>query len=488
MLEVKDVSFQYGKRNILHDVSFSVKKGELLGILGPNGSGKTTLFKLISGILTSAKGEVRIKNKNIHDYTSKELARTIAVLSQHSEQSFSYKVKEIVSLGRYAHQKNWIQTWSKEDEEMVQQAMEQTGVATFSESSIEELSGGEKQRVYLAQSLAQDPEILLLDEPTNHLDLSYQKELLDRLKEWSSEKGLTIICIFHDLNLASLYCDRLILLNNGKIENDSIPGKVLEEGRVNRVYKTMVKKSIHPSVSATQLMIAPKTTKVGNTILLDEKYLSFTSSHLSFQSPIPLKILSSGVTGAGVGWYRNFVNRHVDKSYQCDDYQKEMESYLLAKGFYPSETVSMMTAVYVEDAGFKLYHKDDFSVFIVATAGVSNAVDASKSMDHSSQMLPGTINTWIFISGKLSEQAYVQAVMTATEAKTSVLRDKQVIDPITGTLATGTSTDSILIAATQEGQLQEFAGTITPLGKVVATGVYECLVEALENRNSRLSL
>ena len=123
-----------------------------------------------------------IKGKTLQEYTTKQLAQIVAVLSQHSSQSFSYTVKETVSLGRYAHQKGWFQTWEDADEEIVQRVMKQTGISAFQNKNIQQLSGGEKQRVFLAQALAQEPKILLLDEPTNHLDLSYQKELLDLLK------------------------------------------------------------------------------------------------------------------------------------------------------------------------------------------------------------------------------------------------------------------------------------------------------------------
>ena len=208
MLDIRNLFFQYETKKILQDISFKVKKGEMVGILGPNGSGKTTLMKVISGILTPQKGQVHIKDKPINDYKTKELAKVVAVLSQHVNESFSYTVREIVSLGRYAHQSGLIQSRSARDEEMVNQVMQQTGVLTFQDKSIHELSGGEKQRVYLAQALAQEPEIILLDEPTNHLDLSFQKDLLDNLREWSKKRDLTIICIFHDLNLAGLYCDK----------------------------------------------------------------------------------------------------------------------------------------------------------------------------------------------------------------------------------------------------------------------------------------
>ncbi|MGP7819101.1 heme ABC transporter ATP-binding protein [Niallia sp. 01092] len=486
MLKVNNISFQYSGRTIFSNLSFSVKKGELLGILGPNGSGKTTLLKLISGILKREKGEIFIKHKSMEAYTQKELAKVVAVLSQHAEESFSYQVKEIVSLGRYAYQRNWLQSWSQEDEAIVQEAMGLTGVAHLQDASIQTLSGGERQRVYLAQSLAQEPEILLLDEPTNHLDLSYQKELLDNLKQWSREKGLTIISIFHDLNLAGLYCDRLLLLHDGRIEADSIPAEVLQEAAIKKVYKTKVKRTPHPQTAAPQIVLSPEKMEGSSAVIIDEQYLQLSSQHVALASPKSLKTISSGVTGAGIGWYSHFVNRHVNKNYQCDDYQQEMKNYLLKHDFIPEKTVSMMTAVYVEDVAYRTYKEDNFSVFIVITAGVGNAVDAARSKEHFSYFNPGTINIWIFINGKLSDQAYIQSIMTATEAKASVLRDLQVVDPITETIATGTSTDSMLVAATQEGTEIEFAGTITLLGKLIATGVAECLAEALNKRNGRL--
>lgn len=486
MLKAENVFFQYGGRTILADVSFSVKKGELFGIMGPNGSGKTTLLKLISGIHSCKSGEIYIKDKPIQKYKQKELAKIVAVLSQHAQESFSYRVKEVVALGRYAHQKTWLQSPSREDQEIVQEALEITGVSHLQDATIDELSGGEKQRVYLAQALAQEPEILLLDEPTNHLDLSYQKELLDNLKEWSKKQGMTIISIFHDLNLAGLYCDRILMLFDGKAEAVSSPEQVLQEEMIKKIYRTEIKQIPHPKLAAPQIVLSPKIAKAQKELIIDESYLITGNSHLAMTVPKPLKTLSSGVTGAGVGWYTNFVNRHVDKNYRCDDYQQEMISYLCTNHFIPEKTVGMMTAVYIEDAAYKSFSCGDLSVFIVVTAGVGNAVDAARTMEHSSELLPGTINIWIFVNGELSEQAYIQSVMTATEAKASVLRSQQVIDPLTGTIATGTSTDSILIAATQEGTPVEFAGTITPLGKLIAAGVTECLIESLRKRNGRM--
>src|SRR4051794_16304708 len=131
MLNVQHVSGGYSNESVLKDISFEVQTGELFGIVGPNGSGKTTLLKMISGILPTSKGDIYIRGKKLQEYTTKQLAQIVAVLSQHSSQSFSYTVKETVSLGRYAHQKGWFQTWEDTDEEIVQRMMEQTGISAF---------------------------------------------------------------------------------------------------------------------------------------------------------------------------------------------------------------------------------------------------------------------------------------------------------------------------------------------------------------------
>jgi iron complex transport system ATP-binding protein len=485
MLSVQHVSGGYTDVSVLKDISFEVKTGEMFGILGPNGSGKTTLLKMISGILPISEGDIFIKGKRLLEFNSKQLAQIIAVLSQHSSQSFSYSVKETVSLGRYAHQTGWFQSWGENDERIVQRVMKQTGVAAFQNKSIQELSGGEKQRVFLAQALAQEPEILLLDEPTNHLDLSYQKELLDLLKNWTTETGLTVLSIFHDLNLAGLYCDRLLLLENGTININHIPNEVLREERIRDVYHTEIQKHPHPKVAAPQMVLLPKVKQDRKVNHIDESMLCVTKEFIELNSVSPLRTMSSGVIGSGTGWHHTFVNRHVDKDYNCSDHRKEMADFLKVNGFEPSETVGMMTAVILEDVSYKHIKGDGFSVFVVVTAGVGNAIDASKSEQHTFETVPGTINTWIFVNGELTEEAFIQCIMTATEAKAKALHDLNVIDVVTGTIATGTSTDSILIAATQTGELLEYAGTITPLGKLIGKAVYECTTEGIQKSQKR---
>ncbi len=488
MLSVQSVTGGYPGHDVLDDISFDVERGELLGIVGPNGSGKTTIFKMISGILKAKSGSILLKEKPIASYSAKQLARVLAVLPQHAEQAFPYTVKETVSLGRYAHQSGWFQSWSEHDEAVVQRTMAQTGIASFEDHYVNELSGGERQRVFLAQALAQEPEILLLDEPTNHLDLSYQKELLDLLKRWTREQGLTVISIFHDLNLAGLYCDRLLLLENGQINLHNKPNDVLNEERIQSVYRTKIEKHPHPTVPKPQMLLLPeKQAEDLSDLHITEKCLAHQKDMITLNAPFPLRTMSSGVVGSGTGWYRTFVNRHVDKTYNCADHKGEMTRFLEAHGIDPTETVGMMTAVLLEDVAYRLIEDDGVSVFVVVTAGVGNAVDASKSREHVYEPLPGTINTWVFVNGTLTDEAFIQSIMTATEAKVKVMHDQQVKDAVTGTTATGTSTDSILIAATQRGKRQAYAGTITTLGKLISEGVYACTSEALENYRIRLN-
>ena len=145
--------------------------------------------------------------------------------------------------------------------------------------------------------------------------------------------------------------------------------------------------------------------------------LHISEELIELTSPMPLRTMSSGVIGSGTGWHQTFVNRHVHKDYSCSDHRAEMASFLKSNGFEPSETVGMMTAVVLEDVVYKRFEHNRFSIFVIVTAGVGNAIDASKSEQHSFEMTPGTINTWIFVSGELTEEAFIQSIMTATEAK-----------------------------------------------------------------------
>lgn len=468
MIQVNDLTGGYSGGEVLKGISFEVAKGELFGILGPNGSGKTTLLKMISGALHLNSGSIMVDNRLLSNFSPKELARLMAVLPQHAEQAFPYTVKETVSLGRYAHQKGWFNSWRNEDEQIVEMVMEQTGITHLQEKSIVELSGGEKQRVFLAQALAQQPKILLLDEPTNHLDLSFQKELLDLLKKWAAEEHLTVVSIFHDLNLASLYCDRLLLIEDGEILIVDTPVEVLKEERIKKVYKTEVKNHPHPEIAKPQLLLVPESGSGENhAVKIDVKLLDIGNDRIVLESPIPLRTMSSGITGAGIGWHSSFVHRIVAEEYDCSDHKAEMTEYLQGNGFLPSETVGMMTAVPAETAAYRLFEDSEFSIFIIVSAGNTH------------RDRPRNINTWLFINGRISEEAFIQSAMTAAEAKISVLQELDGDSPGAAPNSPGISTDSICIAATQQGELISYAGTATPLGKLISEGIYNCTKEAI---------
>lgn len=264
----------------------------------------------------------------------------------------------------------------------------------------------------------------------------------------------------------------------------------LNNKSIAHILRTSIQKQPLPKVALPQKVLLHANRSDDETpVDIGEMYLKMTDDFVVLNSPFPLRTMSSGVVGAGTGWYSTFVNRHVDKGYDCSDHREEMIQYLKEQGFEPGETVGMMTAVLLEDVCYKQYPDEDFSVFIVVTAGIRNAVDASKSSEYYFyDISPGTINIWIFVSGEMTEEAFIQSIMTATEAKTKALHDLEIRDSLSGTVATGTSTDSIMVASTQRGHKLEYAGTITPLGRIIGKGVHQCTVEAIRKSHKRVKI
>ena len=233
---------------------------------------------MISGLLTSTKERLKLMEKASEHILRKSSPKGLLSYPQLSPQVFPYTVKEMVSLGRYAHHSGLFQKWTKQDEEIVQKVMKQTNIQDFQDTSVMEHSGGEQQRIFLAQALVQNPQILLLDEPTNHLDLAYQKELLDLLRKSARNEGLTVIAILHDLNLASLYCDRLLLMEDGKARAIENPDEVLSEELIKHVYRTEVIKQPHSKIAKPQLHLMPgkRDEKLAKDIYINESQLSIS--------------------------------------------------------------------------------------------------------------------------------------------------------------------------------------------------------------------
>ena len=245
-LTINGVDCYYGSTKVLESVSFKVQNGDFVGVIGPNGSGKTTLLRCICGVLKPKTGVVLIDNYDIGSLTRREIAQHIAVVPQESYVGFNFKVLDVVLMGRNPHIKTF-GSESKKDLEVVYRAMKLTGILHLADRFITDISGGEKRRVIIARALAQEPNVLLLDEPTIHLDINHQIEIMDLLKKLCSKKELAIIAVFHDFNLASKYCDKILMLSNGRIISLGSPEEVITENNIQKVFNVKVFIERHPS-------------------------------------------------------------------------------------------------------------------------------------------------------------------------------------------------------------------------------------------------
>ena len=233
------VGFRYDVNWVLKDISCRIAKGQFVGILGPNGSGKTTLLKILDGMLKPQEGKVFINGVPITSIRRSDLAKTVAVVSQDFRMTFPFTVREVVLMGRSPHLAKW-RFEGEKDLRIAERAMELTDTLSFASRSMEQLSGGERQRVFIARALAQEPQILLLDEPTAFLDIKHQIDFFDLVKSLNRKNYLTIVAVTHDVNLASLYCDRLILLRGGRMHIEGRPDEVITEANIAEVYQVPV--------------------------------------------------------------------------------------------------------------------------------------------------------------------------------------------------------------------------------------------------------
>lgn len=241
----------YGMQEIVKSVSCTFAPGSFTGIIGPNGSGKTTLLRAFSRAIPS-NGILELDGKAVSDYTPAELGMALGFVPQDEGRPFSYTVMQVVLMARYARTSRFA-TLVPDDYARCKWALAETGVVHLADRSIRTLSGGEWQRVLIARALAQDTNVLLLDEPTSHLDLSHQSDILSLMRQLAGS-GSTIIGVFHDLNLASLYCDRLIMIQHGQLAADGTPAQVLTPEKIRQVYGAEVVTSCHPATGRTFLM------------------------------------------------------------------------------------------------------------------------------------------------------------------------------------------------------------------------------------------
>lgn len=242
MLSFSHTAVGYGEKLVLQDVSFQVRKGEYVALIGSNGTGKSTLIKCVSGLLPLAGGEIEICGKNSRRLKAKERARLVAVVPQSYYVDYDFTVEDIVMMGRnpyidFRHRE------SREDREIAERAMKMTNTDVFRNRPYNELSGGERQRVILARAITQQPEIILLDEPTSALDLHHQIEVMELIRELNEKEHITVVAVLHDINLASRFCSRIVILKDGRVKADGTPQQIVNREEMEALYnmKLLVK-------------------------------------------------------------------------------------------------------------------------------------------------------------------------------------------------------------------------------------------------------
>ncbi|WP_409368759.1 ABC transporter ATP-binding protein [Lysinibacillus sp. 38-6] len=227
MLRAEHIQYQHEFTNFqLEDINLKINEGEVVSLIGPNGSGKSTLLRVISRLLKPNSGKVYLNEQNIHAMKTKEVAKTLTMLPQMNNHQIDLTVRELVELGRHPHSGGKT-VLSKADKEIVDWAIDVTGLQHYQNRVLPSMSGGERQRAWIAMTVAQHPKVLLLDEPTTYLDIAHQLEVMELVKELNDKYKMTVIMVLHDINQAAQNSGRLIVLKNGKIHFDGSPRRVV---------------------------------------------------------------------------------------------------------------------------------------------------------------------------------------------------------------------------------------------------------------------
>ena len=251
-LEVKTLDYEIRGKEILKDISLEIHTKEFVGLVGPNGCGKSTLLKNIYRTLRPKYNTVFIDGNDILKLSSRKMARELAVMAQENNMEFDFKVQDMVMFGRYSHKK-FLQGDTSRDRKLCAEYLAEVGLEGYENRSYLSLSGGEKQRVLLARVLIQESRYIILDEPTNHLDISYQYQIMDILKKQEA----TVFSSVHDLNLAALYCDRILFMYQGKIVDDGTPEEVLTSENLWKYFQIRAQISRNPATGKLQIYYLP---------------------------------------------------------------------------------------------------------------------------------------------------------------------------------------------------------------------------------------
>ncbi len=256
-ISIRSLSYSYGNDCVLSQISFNIEKSSFFTIMGPNGSGKSTLMKILAGILKYRQGEIVLSEKSIKNYSGKKLARHVAYVPQIASAEFPFTVKELVLLGRSPHQ-GMLGMNSEKDHFIADQAMDFTDIRALSEKKINRISGGERQRVFIARAICQQPEIMLLDEPASALDLAHQIKMMDLLERLKNETGITIVMVSHDINLAAMYSDAMVLIKNGKIVQTGTAKDVIKPSILNNVFGCFFIVDTNPAGNCPRISPVPE--------------------------------------------------------------------------------------------------------------------------------------------------------------------------------------------------------------------------------------
>lgn len=254
MLQLKNLSCGYHNKTILKHINLQITQGEIIGIIGPNGSGKSTLVKTIASLLPPLKGEVFLKNKNISYVKPKDLAKQITLLSQTSKLPH-FKVIDFVLTGRIPYRNEFQLSESKEDYKQALKAMKITGTYDLRNKLLPFLSGGEQQLCKIAKALTQNPQLLIMDEPNTGLDITHQIQIMDLIQKLNKKFQMTVIMVLHDLNLASYYCNRILMINKGNIHKFDKPDNVITTENIKTVYNTNISIKKHPKNNTPYIVI-----------------------------------------------------------------------------------------------------------------------------------------------------------------------------------------------------------------------------------------
>ncbi|ANS73565.1 ABC transporter ATP-binding protein [Paenibacillus yonginensis] len=257
MIRLEQVYKSFDGRCVLQGMDMQIEQGQFWGLLGPNGSGKSTLLQLISGMEKPDSGRIWLEGKPVGSYGRKELSRKLAMLQQEGLPPVSFPVRDVIEMGRFPFQ-DWLgRDRSEQAETLVEDIMDRLDLREMADRPVSELSGGQRQRAALGKVMAQQPELVLLDEPTTFLDVHYQIQFMELISEWRGDSGLTILAALHDINLAALYCDHLLIMKEGGLAAAGPTSEVLTSSLLKEVFKVDLAAVAHPDNDLPQFLLRP---------------------------------------------------------------------------------------------------------------------------------------------------------------------------------------------------------------------------------------